>query len=55
MPPGQSALLMQPEPASDPPLHLIDEGVRWVEQAQGKQDHFSILMFGQVFERMQFL
>ena len=38
-----------------PPWHLIDEGVQWVEQAPGKQDHFSMLMFGQLFERMQFL
>ncbi len=38
-----------------PPWHLIDEGVKWVAQAPGKQNHFSILMFGQLFERMQFL
>ena len=37
------------------PEHLIAEGVRWAEQAPGKDDRFSILMFGALFERMQFL
>ena len=38
-----------------PPMHLIDKGLEWVEQAQDKDDHFSMLMFGPLFERMQFL
>ena len=38
-----------------PPMHLIDRGLQWVEQAADKDDHFSMLMFGQLFERMQFL
>ena len=38
-----------------PPMHLIDKGVEWVEQADDKDDYFSMLMFGQLFERMQFL
>ena len=38
-----------------PPLEAIRKGVQWVERAQGKGDHFSILMFGALFERMQFL
>ena len=38
-----------------PPLHLIDKGIDWVEQAADKADHFSMLMFGSLFERMQFL
>jgi len=38
-----------------PPMHLIDKGIEWVEQAPNKDSHFSMLMFGPLFERMQFL
>ena len=37
------------------PMHLIDAGLDWIRHALGKDDHFSILMFGQLFERMQFI
>ena len=38
-----------------PPKNLIGKGVQWVEQARDKDAHFSLLMFGSLFERMQFL
>ena len=38
-----------------PPVHQVDQGLAWVEQAEDKADHFSMLMFGALFERMQFL
>ena len=38
-----------------PPWPLIDKGLEWIRGAQGKDDHVSILMFGSLFERMQFL
>ena len=38
-----------------PPQKFIDDGLQWIRDAQGKDDHFTIKMFDAVFERMQFL
>ncbi len=38
-----------------PPQKFIDDGLEWIRNAQGKDNRFTIKMFGALFERMQFL